>query len=291
MHGQGNYNIQVGQDPYARPPAFQQHPATTAPPTSHYGPLPPPPPPQVIQHGNPSFRPGPGAVAYQHVMTSVLHHGRPSPAMSVGMSSAQSYIHHPRPPQISNQISHSYPTIEQQPLPWSQNMHQIPPPPPPLQGQTAYQLPSSQGHTLERVHPSHAPPPAPPPYSSSPNVLTSHPSGSSVIPMREHSCQQSMAPVLPPPPPLPPSPPRVPPLPPSSPSSDILSKKEVNQNWKGLPDGENLELECSPPGKPMDDRSVHVQVQLQHTESGTNVGSVDAEAAHSLTDSDMDMEG
>ncbi|XP_057804992.1 protein transport protein sec31-like [Salvia miltiorrhiza] len=292
MHGQGNYNIQVRQDPYARPPAFQQHPATTAPPTSHYGPLPPQ--PQVIQQGHPSFHPRPGAVAYQHVMTSVLHHGRPAPVMSGGMSSAQSYAHHPRPLQISNQISHSYPTIEQQLLPWSQNIHQLPPPPPPppLQGQSAYQLPSSQGHTLERGHPSHAPPPPPPPYSSSSNVSTSDPCGSSVIPMPENSYQQSMAPVLPPPPPppLPPSPPRVPPLPPSSPSSDILSMKEENQSWKGLPDEENLELECSPPGKPMHDRSVHVQVQIQHTESGFKVGSLDAEAAHSPTDSDMDME-
>ncbi|KAL1566384.1 hypothetical protein AAHA92_01999 [Salvia divinorum] len=285
MHGQGNYNIQVGQDPYARPPAFQQHPATTAPPTSHYGPLVPP-QPQVTQHGHPSFHPRPGAVAYQHVMTNVQHHGRPAPVMSGGMSSGQSYVHHPRPLQISNQISHPYLTIELQPLPWSQNVHQLPPPPPPpLQGQSAFQLPSSLGNTLERGHPSHAPPPPLPPYSSSSNVLTSDPCGSSVIPMREHSYQQSMTPVLPPPPPppLPPSPPTIPPLPPSS---NFLSMREGNQSQKGLPDEENLELDCSLHGKSMDDP----KVQFQHTDSEFKVGSVDAEATDSHTDSDMDME-
>ncbi|KAG6401802.1 hypothetical protein SASPL_138668 [Salvia splendens] len=294
MHGQGNYDTPAGQDPYGRQPAFQQHPATTALPTSHYGPLPlpppPPPQPQIIQHGHPSFHPRPGAVAYQHAMTNVLHHGRPAPVMSGGMSAAQSYGHHPRPPHISSQVSHSYPSNEQQPTPWNQNIHQRPPPPPPpsLQGQGGYQLPSSQAHTLERGHPSHAPPPPPPCYPSSSNVLTSDPCGSSVIPMREHSYQQPIAPVLtpppPPPPPLPPSPPRVPPIPPSS---DTISKKEGNHSWKGLPDSENLKLECSPPGKPMDDRSIHEQAQFQHTESGLKVG---AEAAHSPTDSDMDME-
>lgn len=41
----------------------------------------------------------------------------------------------------------------------------------------------------------------------------------------------------------------------------------------------------------MDGGSVHENVPFQHTESGTNEGSVDAEAAaHSPTDSDMDME-
>lgn len=263
MHSQGNYSIQIGQDPYARPPPFPEHSSTTAPPTSHYGSQAPQ--SQVIQHGNPSFHPRPGAVAYQHVMTSAPHQG---------MSSAQSYGHYPRPPQIRDQISHSYSSIEQQSLPWSQNMHQLPPPPPrPPQGPSAYQLPSSQGHTLERgpshQHPSHAPLPPPPPYLSS-----------SVLPP-------------PPPPPLPPSPPRAPPLPPSSPSSDILSNKEGNHSWKGLPvpDGDNLELECSRFGKATDDRSVHVKVQFQHTESGIQVGSLDAEAACSPTDSDMDMEG
>lgn len=277
MQGQGNYSIQVGQDPYAHRPAFQQHPATAPPPpppTSHYGPLAPQ--PHIIQHGHPSFHPRPGAVAYQHALTSVPHQGRPSPVASVGMSSAQSYSHHPRPPQISNQISHCYPIIEQQPLPWSQNGLQLPPPAP-LQGQSAYQLPSSH-HTLERAlshqHPSHAPPPPPPPHSSSSTVLMSGPGGSSGIPVQEHSYRQSMVPVLtpPPPPPLPASPPRVPPLPPSSPSSDILSKKDGNLSGKGLPDGDNLALEFPPPGKPAD------------------VGSVVVEAAHSLTDSDMDME-
>ncbi|KAH6799126.1 hypothetical protein C2S51_035610 [Perilla frutescens var. frutescens] len=260
MHGQGNYSIQVGQDPYVRPPAFQQHPATAAPPaTSHYSPHAPQ--PQVIQHAHPSFHTRPGSVTYQHAMTSAPHLGQPAPVVSGGMSYAQPYLHHPRPPQISNQISHSYPTIEQQPLLWSQNVHQLPPPPPP-QGQSAYQLPSSQGHTLERgpshQHPPHAPPPPLPPYSSSSTVLTSDP---------------------------------VPPIPPSSPSSNFISKKEGNYNWKGLPDGDNLASECPPPGKPTDVRSVHENVPFQRTESGINEGSVDAEAAaHSPTDSDMDME-
>ncbi|KAG6386043.1 hypothetical protein SASPL_154929 [Salvia splendens] len=280
MHGRGNYNIQVGQDPYARPPAFQQHPATTAPPTSHYGSIPSQ--SQVTQHSHPSFYPRPGAVAYQHVMTNVQHHGRPAPVMSGGMSSGQSYAHHPRPPQISNQISHPYSTIEQRPLPWSQNLHQLPPPPPPpLQGQSVFQLTSSQGNTHERGHPSHAPPPPLPHYSSS--SLTSGQCGSSVNPMREHSYQQSMTPGLP----LPPAPPStVPPLPPSSPSSNFLSVRDGNQSQKGLPNEENLELDCPPLGKSMGDP----KVQFQHTESESKVGSVDAEAANSHTDSDMDME-
>ncbi|XP_041998503.1 uncharacterized protein LOC121748307 [Salvia splendens] len=280
MHGRGNYNIQVGQDPYARPPAFQQHSATTAPPTSHYGPIPPQ--LQVTQHGHPSFHPRPGAVPYQHVMTNVQHHGRSAPVMSGGMSTGQSYAHHPRPPQISNQISHPYSTIEQRPLPWSQNVHQLPPPPP-LQGQSAFQLTSSQGNTLERGHPSHAPPPPLPHYSSSSNVMTSDPCGSSVNHMREHSYQQSMTPVLPLPPPPPPT---VPPLPPSSPSSNFLSMREGSQSQKGLPDEENLELDCPPHGKSMN----YPKVQFQHTESEFKVGSVDAEASDTHTDSDMDME-
>lgn len=63
--------------------------------------------------------------------------------------------------------------------------------------------------------------------------------------------------------------------------------REGNQSQKGLPDEENLELDCPPHGKSMDDP----KVQFQHTESECKVGSVDAEAAESHTDSDMDMEG
>ncbi|KAL0415964.1 UNVERIFIED_CONTAM: hypothetical protein Slati_3428300 [Sesamum latifolium] len=108
MHGQGNYNTQVGRGPYAPPPAFQQHPAAPPPPpppTSLHGP--PVPQPQVIQQGHPSFHFAPGILAYQHAMPGVPHQVPSAPLVSSGMSSAQSYLTHPQRPQ-AHRLDHCH---------------------------------------------------------------------------------------------------------------------------------------------------------------------------------------
>ncbi|PIN07625.1 Transcription factor Abd-B, contains HOX domain [Handroanthus impetiginosus] len=293
MHGQGNYTSQVGQGPYAPPAAFQQRPAAPHS-TSLHGP--PAPQPQVIQQGHPSFHPTPGIFAYQHAAPGVPPQGPPA-----SMSSSQSYLSHPHPPQVhvSTSISHSYPNSEQQRPPWGQNVRQLPstashP------GPIGYPLPSSQRNTLGRGQfyqptPHSLPGPPPPPlYSSTSSFLTSDPFGSSSLSMRHHSYPQQAGPL--PPPPLPPPPPssrpEIPPLPPSLPPSDFLSKNDGSRSSKDLLDGANLMLGHPYPAKPVDDGSAHqIEVPGQLVETNVpKVASVDALAAISPADSDMDME-
>ncbi|XP_051115671.1 uncharacterized protein LOC127240866 [Andrographis paniculata] len=298
MHGQGNYTTQAGQAPYAPQPAFQHHPVAVPrpPPVPHHGPLPPP--PHAIPQGHPYFHFRPGIVAYPNTVPSVPQQGPPVPAVTSGMSSNQSYVTYPQPPQgnAGAQMSCPYPASEQQRQPWNQNAHQFPPAAP-LPAPSAYPLASSQEHTMERgrsFQPSfHGPPPPQPP--SIPGFLRPDPYGPPVPPVRQHSFPQSMGTLpLPPPPPPPPlpssSPPIVPPLPPSSPPSDILSNNEGSQGR--IQDGNDSISEHTSPGKSVKDGSLHqAEDVLPHTEKiDPKVEFEDAIATHSPGDSDMDME-
>lgn len=298
MQGQGNYTTEVGQAPYA--PHFQHRPVVATahpPPLPHHSPL----HPQVTHKGQPSFHFRPGVLAYHSTVPHVPQQGSAVPGVSSGMSSSQSYVTRPQPPlgNANTQIPFPYPTSDQQRPSWNQNTLHFPPAAP-RPASSAYPLASSQEHTLERGVPHqpsfHCPPPPQlPNASSSSSFLRSDPYGHSVPPMRQHSYPQSVGTLLPPPPPPPlpssspmvPAIPSSPPPPPPQPPSNAPLKNDGSCSFSN-----NFILELSPPGKPVEGRSLHLPEGLHHhaEKDDPEVELGDVIVTNSPADSDMDME-